>query len=139
MEKNRRGGYAERFFRANENAEFTENHFTHADTEYSYTLNDKGSLIATEYTFLENGCRESTIIFNDHWINFVNKYNNELNPEEKLLLFEKEVVNQIQLKEKYIKELEFATDCIKADSLILAAKHIETATKINNLLNTWSK
>jgi len=41
---NNNGGFAEKFVRANEHAEFTISHETHSDTEFRYTLEKNGEL-----------------------------------------------------------------------------------------------
>lgn len=83
--KNERSGYAGRFFRAVTNAEFTEEHKAHADTEYRYTLNKDGVL-----TVLARRCWEKNIwaqIYQGTWYDFVNQQLKELTKEEKLYLF----------------------------------------------------
>lgn len=46
LHTNERGGLAERFIRANENAEFTGSHQAHGDTEFRYTVNPDYTLLA---------------------------------------------------------------------------------------------
>lgn len=47
------GGMAERFVRANQNAEFTSSHETHGDTDYRYTLD--GTFLRAEKRNTEDG------------------------------------------------------------------------------------
>ncbi|WP_223518280.1 hypothetical protein [Pseudomonas sp. BF-R-21] len=51
---NARGGLAEAFIRANDRAEITGSHQTHADTEYRYTLGVNNHLIAEKRTFTDS-------------------------------------------------------------------------------------
>ena len=46
--ENMRGGYAERFIRANDLAQFIEGHDAQGDTEFQYTLNENNRLTAVE-------------------------------------------------------------------------------------------
>lgn len=56
---NLRGGFAERFIRSNDLAEFTASHDAHGDTEFRYTLTSNGQLKA-----------EERIDFSDVWSTF---------------------------------------------------------------------
>lgn len=51
--ENKRGGLAERFLRANPEAEFTAGHHAHADTEFRYTV--KGTTLQAQARATDNG------------------------------------------------------------------------------------
>ncbi len=79
--KSNRGGYAGKFVRGNEYAEFTPSHNTHGDTEYRYSLDDEGNLTAWEgHNFGESW----KVIYKGAWHEFVNQY---YESETKLYLF----------------------------------------------------
>jgi hypothetical protein len=68
VEPNKRGGFAERFLRANDDAEFTKSHDYHGDTEYCYDLDKSGSLFAYK---IDNG-GERKLIWSGDVADFVN-------------------------------------------------------------------
>lgn len=82
--KNLRSGYAGCFFRAVENAEFTEGHELHGDTQYRYNLTRKGILIALARDFHKETWEQ---IYNGPWYDFVNQQLKELTLEERLYSF----------------------------------------------------
>jgi hypothetical protein len=79
--ENVRRGYAECFFRANPNAEFTKDHEEHTDTEFRYTINHQDELSVWKKGMLGN---QWSIIHQDLWHHFLNKY---LEESEHLHLF----------------------------------------------------
>lgn len=80
--KNKRGGYASRFFRGNELAEFTISHGQHEDTEYQYTLNTStNELIVLNRPSFDNVWKE---IYKGTWYDLVNQY---IGKENQLILF----------------------------------------------------
>ncbi len=81
--KNDRGGYAGRFIRANELAEFTPSHDTHGDTEYRYDLDRAG--ILTAYERVNWDPAQWNIVYTGLWYDFVNQYLQD--SHEKLYLF----------------------------------------------------
>lgn len=76
---NPRSGYAGRFFRANELAEFTDSHEAHGDTEYRYTLIKHNSSLGEKLKLLVK-YRESfeseewTTIFHGSLEDFIQEY-----------------------------------------------------------------
>ncbi|HEV2523566.1 MAG TPA: hypothetical protein VGU44_00345, partial [Gammaproteobacteria bacterium] len=80
--KNMSGGYAGRFIRANDKAEFTRSHEAHEDTYFRYTLNTQGELRVWAKGMGGNRWR---ILYEDPWYNFVNTY---LKESEHLHLFQ---------------------------------------------------
>lgn len=79
--KNNRGGYAGRFIRSNDLAEFTLSHESHGDTEYRYTLSDKGELTALARNGFSDNWHQ---FYKGIWYEFVNKY---ISDKEKLYAF----------------------------------------------------
>jgi len=76
--KNERGCLATQFLRANDNAEITESHEIHGDTEYRYTVQEDGQLKAEK--IIRNWKDEShttETFFVGHFAEFVNKYGAE--------------------------------------------------------------
>ena len=71
---NSKGGNIEAFLRANYNAEITESHNAHGDTEYRYTLNADNTLEVSEVSW-EDGRVFNSETFN--LIDFINKYHDE--------------------------------------------------------------
>lgn len=80
--KNNRSGYAGRFIRANGSAEFTICHESHDDTEYQYTIGEKGDLLALKRIDYSEEWRK---IYHGPWYEFVNFYLD--NDENRLYLF----------------------------------------------------
>lgn len=66
--KNVKGGFAEKFLRANSLAVFTESHESHSDTQYRYTLIDS-SLKSEEYK-----SEKWRVIYRGSWYEFINKH-----------------------------------------------------------------
>ncbi len=69
--KNVNGGLAERFIRANNQAELIHCHEAGTDTEFRYTLNHQGILRVFAKDRVNNQWR---IFYEDAWYQFVNKY-----------------------------------------------------------------
>jgi hypothetical protein len=80
--KNRSSGMAGRFFRANENAEFTPCHEAHGDTEFQYTINIENELRVLAKETINN---RWGVFYQGPWHHFVNKY---LKESEHLHLFQ---------------------------------------------------
>jgi len=72
---NSKGGNIEAFLRANYNAEITESHSVHGDTEYRYTLNADNTLEVSEVSW--NGDNTDTNTETLNLIDFINKYHDE--------------------------------------------------------------
>ena len=72
---NSKGGNIEAFLRANYNAEITESHNAHGDTEYRYTLNADNTLEVSEVSW--NGDNTDTNTETLNLIDFINKYHDE--------------------------------------------------------------
>lgn len=68
--KHNRGGYAARFIRTNELAEFTSSHQAHGDTEYRYDLSHDGNLVAKKR--IDFGKNWKTF-YTGPWYDFINK------------------------------------------------------------------
>lgn len=73
--KNPRSGLAGRFFRGNENAEFTDSHRAHGDTEYRYTLDEKTMNLKVEAINYDHN--KWNVAFDGSVVDFVNKYMND--------------------------------------------------------------
>lgn len=74
--ENQRGGFADKFLRANENAELTKSHSTHGDTEYWYTM-DGETLTAEKVVYkgdYKDEVRCGEIFFKGHYTEFINQY-----------------------------------------------------------------
>lgn len=69
--KNTRGGMAGRFFRANENAEFTPWHGAQEDTEFRYTISLENNLRVLAKGTIDNRWGD---FYEGPWYHFVNKY-----------------------------------------------------------------
>jgi hypothetical protein len=87
-----KGHFAEVFIKANGGTvEFSEGHDHHWDTEYQYHLDKHGILTAKEISLDKS--RETTIIFEGHYAEFINLYHEYLKEVcenfEKLLLISK--------------------------------------------------
>ncbi len=101
--KNTRGGMAGRFFRANDNAEFTPWHEAHGDTEFQYTINIENELRILAKETIDN---RWSVFYQGSWYHFVNKY---LQESDHLHLFqlstglEHETIMTIQEAEKWVK------------------------------------
>ncbi len=68
--KNERGGYAGKFFRANENAEFSDAHEDHGNNEYCYTLDNAGQLTVLKRDW---DSEKWQVIYSGLWSEFVNQ------------------------------------------------------------------
>lgn len=73
--ENKCGGLAERFLRANPEAEFTAGHHAHADTEYRYTV--QGTTLEASKRATGNGW---TKVYGGDLAAFVNQYKDETLP-----------------------------------------------------------
>jgi len=74
-EDNQCGGLASRFFRANDRAEPTKNHKYHGDTEFCYTLTNKGQSgwdIYVEEVYWEDGERSFKGLYRGKFSNWIN-------------------------------------------------------------------
>jgi hypothetical protein len=60
------GGLCESFLHGNNNAEFTESHKAHGDTEYRYNVDNKGNLIALKKIYKD----ESVGAYATSWTQF---------------------------------------------------------------------
>ncbi len=81
---NKWGGYAEQFLRANELAEFTDNHEASDDTQYRYTLEEDGVLTIHQVSFYKR--KKWGILFVGMWYDFINEFL-ALPVEERLFQF----------------------------------------------------
>jgi hypothetical protein len=73
---NKRGGFPERFIRANELAQFTRSHDQHSDTEYRYTLVDTHLTVQAGYWVGDNKRWQTE--FKGRLVDFLNEYNDNV-------------------------------------------------------------